>query len=294
MAKTVLLDFTSTKQSTYIDLQARMARRGVVINRYAFNSTPEGARLASAHFAVILNEGDPFDLHWRATDDRKAACHRVETGQFHIAPAMMPLDVAWEGRRPGGVIAFAQEFFHSVAEELFNGKIPHIRAQAARSDPIVQHLCSTLCGKIGRREPHIAMCAERIAAMLAGHLMATFGEGTRPPQPPKGGLTLAQQRRVITYIEEHIGEDICLADLASEAGLSRHHFCRAFKQSVGETPCRYAHFRLMHEAKRQLVTNRKTVTKIAHELGFSSSNHFASAFRRHTGMSPTEFRRHHA
>lgn len=48
MAKTILLDFTSTMQSTYVDLQARMARRGVVINRYAFNSTPEGAaRLGS-------------------------------------------------------------------------------------------------------------------------------------------------------------------------------------------------------------------------------------------------------
>ena len=119
--------------------------------------------------------------------------------------------------------------------------------------------------------------------------------GRRPSRPssPRRSTPPSRARRLIAYIEEHIGEDICLADLAAEAGLSRHYFCRAFKQSLGETPCRYAHLRLMRLAQEQLLGSRKTVTEIAHELGFSSSNHFASAFRRHTGMSPTEFRRHH-
>jgi AraC family transcriptional regulator len=34
----------------------------------------------------------------------------------------------------------------------------------------------------------------------------------------------------------------------------------------------------------------KTVTEIAYELGFSSSQHFATAFKRHSGVSPRQFR----
>jgi len=213
----------------------------------------------------------------------------------HLIPAHTSVHVAWTGTQRAGVIAFVPDFFRANAEELFDGTVPDIPLRVALNDQIVRHLIAALCSKIGRTETHIALCADQTAAVLASYLLATFGVTNKPMTPPhKGGLSMSQQRRVIAYIESHVGEDIHLVDLAAEAGLSRHHFCRAFKQSFGETPCRYAHPRLMHEAKQHLLGRRHTITEIAHELGFSSSNYFSHAFRKHTGMTPEEFRRRNA
>lgn len=295
MPKTILLDFISPFKTPYANVQSRLVRTGVVISRADFNSTPDGARLGTAQFTVILHEGAPFDFHWRRPDDRSPSQSRVENGQFHLIPAHTPVHLAWTGTQRAGVIAFVPDFFRAIAEELFDGTVPDIPPRVALDDPIVRHLVAALCAKIGRKEPHIALCADQIAAVLASHLLATFGATNKTLTPPlKGGLSMAQQRRVIAYIESHVGEDIHLVDLATEAGLSRHHFCRAFKQSFGETPYHYANSRLMHEAKQHLLGKRQTITEIAHELGFSSSNYFSHAFHKHTGMTPEEFRRRNA
>jgi AraC family transcriptional regulator len=295
MPKTTLLDFVSPFKTPYADLQARLVRTGVVISRYDFNSTPNGARLGAVQFAVILHEGIPFDFHWRRPDDPLPFQARVKTGQFHLIPAHTPVHVAWTGTQRAGVVAFVPDHFRAIAEDLFGGTVPEIPPRVALDDLVVRHLVAALCGKIGRTEPHIALCADQIATVLASHLLATFGVTSKPlTPPPKGGLSMSQQRRVIAYTESHVGEDIHLVDLAAEAGLSRHHFCRAFKQTFGETPCHYANTRLMHEAKQHLLGRRQTITEIAHELGFSSSNYFSHAFRKHTGMTPEEFRRRNA
>jgi len=60
MPKTILLDFISPFKTPYANLQARLVRTGVVISRYDFNSTPDGVRLGTAQFTVILHEGTPL------------------------------------------------------------------------------------------------------------------------------------------------------------------------------------------------------------------------------------------
>ncbi|PKP68839.1 MAG: AraC family transcriptional regulator, partial [Alphaproteobacteria bacterium HGW-Alphaproteobacteria-5] len=69
------------------------------------------------------------------------------------------------------------------------------------------------------------------------------------------------------------------------------HFQRAFKQSFGETPCRYAHNTVMAAAVELVLGTRKSITEIALALGFENFGNFSTAFKRHTGMSPEAFRR---
>jgi AraC family transcriptional regulator len=113
--------------------------------------------------------------------------------------------------------------------------------------------------------------------------------GFRPEN--RGGLAPWQQRIVTTHIEEHFAEHIPIATVAQLVRLSRFHFCRVFKQTFETTPHRYQTNCRIERAKLLLATPAAAVTDIGLAVGFSSSNAFATTFRKATGFTPTAYRR---
>lgn len=96
--------------------------------------------------------------------------------------------------------------------------------------------------------------------------------------------------RVLTYIEGHMGQMLSPQDLANVAGLSESWFKAKFRRVVGFTPADYVMRRKIDLAKELLTTTNRPVTDIAFNLGFASSQYFATAFRRYVNCSPSEFR----
>src|SRR5262249_45446330 len=119
--------------------------------------------------------------------------------------------------------------------------------------------------------------------------------GCFPAQPDvgatRGGLTTRALRRVREHIDAHLTENITLEALAEIAGLSRCHFARAFKQSVGTAPHAYLLQRRLERAQQLLNETELSLCQVALESGFSDQSHFSSCFRRHFGESPRSFRR---
>lgn len=107
----------------------------------------------------------------------------------------------------------------------------------------------------------------------------------------RGGLAPRALRKVRDYIDGHLTENIRLEMLAAVAGLSRCHFARAFKQSVGTSPHAYVMQRRLEQAERLLADTDLSLIRIALDSGFSDQSHFSSCFRRHFGVSPRSFRR---
>jgi AraC family transcriptional regulator len=133
---------------------------------------------------------------------------------------------------------------------------------------------------------------EALGTLLVYELVR-LNRGMPRVQPQiRGGLAPWQQRAAIGYIEEHLNEQISLATLADVVRLSSpYYFCRLFKQSVGMPPHRYQTRRRMEHAKLLLARRAVSVTDISLTVGFGSSNAFATAFRKATGFTPTEYRR---
>jgi AraC family transcriptional regulator len=101
-----------------------------------------------------------------------------------------------------------------------------------------------------------------------------------------------RQKRVVEFIEEHLAEEISLAALAGLVDLSLYHFARAFKQSFGAPPHRYHMARRMDRARSLLQRPALSVTQIGIQIGFRETSSFTTAFRKFTGLTPTEYRRH--
>jgi len=116
--------------------------------------------------------------------------------------------------------------------------------------------------------------------------------GTLQVVPSRGssGLQRYKLRRVMAYIEASIGGPISLDDLASVAGVSRFHFHRQFRKSVGVTPHEYVLRARIERAKGLLTDSDLTVGEVSGAVGFADQSHFSNIFRKLTAMTPRGFR----
>ena len=104
------------------------------------------------------------------------------------------------------------------------------------------------------------------------------------------GLATWQRQAVCDYIEENLPQDISLAELAAIAGLNPYHFCRAFKEAVGEPPHRYQISRRIERAKALLADPALSVSDVAMAVGYNNPDRFSTLFRQATGHSPRAYR----
>jgi AraC family transcriptional regulator len=133
---------------------------------------------------------------------------------------------------------------------------------------------------------------EALGIVLAHELARLHAGPTQAAVAPiRGGLAAWQQRTVVEFLEEHLSDQVSLAQLAQLVRLSPYHFCRAFKQSFDVPPHRYHKGRRIERAKALLAKPELSVTDVALEVGFSETSSFTTAFRRLTGHTPTDYRR---
>lgn len=104
--------------------------------------------------------------------------------------------------------------------------------------------------------------------------------------PEKPSLDIAD---VIEYIENHPDEQIYISELATKAGLSISRLKTKFKQEIGIPPAEYILRCKIEQAKQLLSQNQMSITQIAFALNFSSSQYFATVFKRFAQMTPTEY-----
>ncbi len=104
------------------------------------------------------------------------------------------------------------------------------------------------------------------------------------------GLPRYKLRRVMAYVDARIGGPISLHDLATVAGVSRFHFHRQFRKSVGVTPHEYVLRVRIERAKGLLTGSDLTVGEVSGAVGFADQSHFSNIFRKLTAMTPRSFR----
>jgi AraC-like DNA-binding protein len=112
-----------------------------------------------------------------------------------------------------------------------------------------------------------------------------------PPASSVGGVAPRALQRIREYIEQHLEENIELEVLAGIAALSKWHFARAFKQSVGVPPHFYLMQRRLELARKLLAETELSLGQIALKTGFSDQSHFSHRFRVFFGTTPRSFRR---
>ncbi len=131
------------------------------------------------------------------------------------------------------------------------------------------------------------MLIETASLFLAARLLQTHSDPEIMGRPvARQKLDDVRLKRVLTHIEDHLFNDISVADIADVACLSVFHFTRAFTASVGSPPNRYVSRRRLDAAKELVAGGRGSLIEIALSCQFSSQSSFTRAFRRETGLKP--------
>jgi AraC family transcriptional regulator len=120
---------------------------------------------------------------------------------------------------------------------------------------------------------------------------AVVGAAGATPRPVRASARdVRRVSDVLRYIELHADDDLDLKTLASVAIMSKYHFLRTFRHTVGMTPHQFVLNVRMRRAAVRLASSFEPVSTIAFEAGFGDLSSFNGRFRRVFGMSPTAYR----
>ena len=113
------------------------------------------------------------------------------------------------------------------------------------------------------------------------------------PQPHPPGLepaTHPKVKRAVLLMEQHVGRNIPLEELASKLNLSPRQLERLFKAETGKSPRAFANVLRLRTAAWLLTSSDRTVADIASSCGFSDASHLGREFRKQFGVPPVMFR----
>jgi AraC family transcriptional regulator len=217
-----------------------------------------------------------------------------DPGTINLTPP--GVEGTWEAKASSraAVVVIRPEFISRAIDENWgadSSKV-EINKQFLVRDPVIEAITLNLAREAADGSPAGRLYAESGCEFLAHHLIYRYSNLSQTPPRSKGGLSSRRLRLVLEYIEDTLGQPIKLRELAALARISARHFERAFRQSTGSSPHGYVMDRRLHRARDLLINQPELpIEQIALRLGFSSSSHFSSAFRRQTGLTPTDFRK---
>ena len=244
---------------------------------------------ASAH-RLTLHLAGPVLIH-RTMDghhDRKWS----EKGHCSLLPAGVPVTRSFKGQSDFIVAHLSPAVVDEVAADVF-GKQPedvHLIDSLAVEDEMLGYLIQLLLTETESKASGTILFADLLSRGLALHLLRNYSSD-RPILPPPPAITGWRLRRALDHMRAYQDQNVTLAQLAEVAGLGQTQFARAFRAATGDPPHRYLIGLRIEKARHLLESTKLPIIEVALRCGFDQPNHFATMFRKVTGLTPSAYRK---
>jgi AraC-like DNA-binding protein len=162
------------------------------------------------------------------------------------------------------------------------------RAEALRASAEIRTLAQLMEQQFSEPGPESSLVLEGLARAMTWQAIRISGRTFTSSLPGRSGREHADAARQVldaTLYTARSARDVLASLPLSYRQLSRH-----FVEAFGLSPKQYQLHARINEARRLLRETRLGVTAVAMELGYCSSQHFATQFLAQTGLTPSEFR----
>jgi AraC family transcriptional regulator len=243
------------------------------------------------HALILTRDGPPTRVEAQI-DGGPLERFQVRSGQLKLLPVGQRILGQTDGlgiRRQVRLFFKPDLITHAIGADIDPSRVRLVRSMDLRN-PNILHAMAALGREVEKPGPMGRLYVESLVLVtlteLVRHHSTLMISANRSKPLPSRRL-----RRIIDYIEAHLGEDLSLLTLATEAGVSPAHLARAFKRAMGRSVHRYLLRRRLEWAAALLVSTEQTIAEIAIESGFSSQAHLTTAFRHLYGTTPAAYRR---
>ena len=154
---------------------------------------------------------------------------------------------------------------------------------------LLESLDSEQLALIEERIREIRSSSDLSLHQLTASLIELSEEGCRLMLNERQNESQKVIRKAVEYIQTHLGDDLSIDKCAKVVNLSGGYFANLFKKEIGTTFNQYVTQERLERAKKLLIQN-VPVQDIASELGYEHRRYFSDVFKKHTGMTPSEFK----
>ena len=125
---------------------------------------------------------------------------------------------------------------------------------------------------------------------IRGKYSGAQGQKAKIEQIQVKGNNDALMERVMNYMNEHLADpDLNVEKLTADVGISRAQLHRKLKEIAGVSAGEFIRNLRLEQAARLIEEGQINITQVAYSVGFSNQTHFSTVFKKHYGMSPSEY-----
>lgn len=228
----------------------------------------------------------------RGSEEWRAGGRRLRIGPGELLVATSPHVLRQDDRRapPGELYWLRLALGSAQAPEAaaIGEALDRHGLRAIRAPRSIAGLFERLLAEHRDVDEHSAWAVSAALHCLLADILRAFEAAPRGNGRAAPGHTVGA---ALSLIEDRLAEPLTVAELAAAVQLSTAQLHDRFLRETGYTPADYRARRRLARAKELLADPGLTVTDVALTLGFSTSQYFATFFRRFTGMSPRDHRR---
>jgi AraC family transcriptional regulator len=191
-------------------------------------------------------------------------------------------------------VYLTQEELAATCRQMYERDVQEVelRDEVKADDPAIHRTAMLIAHEAATGGAGSDLLVQSLSCQLSVHILRQHAHILFRGSPDHDGLTFRQERAVRDYIHQHLGENITLDDLAASVSLSRYHFARRFRVSTGSAPHEYVLQQRVARARTLLARTNQPLPEIALLCGFADQSHLNRVFKKHTGLSPGQYRRH--
>lgn len=275
----------------FVPAERNVARFHIVIRGHCFlrvEGQPDSLSMAHGDIAIIPHGAAHHIIDDLDTPSRPLSEVLSEVGYSGTGPLI------YGGGGFGcclvcGQFKFENELFHPLLDNL--PATLHIQGNESYNTTWLDSAMGFIAHEAATEQPGAFAIIDRLSEIIFIQVIRAYINASKSHIPFIAALRDTQISRALREIHNRPDLYWKAEKLGRIVGMSRSAFFNRFSELVGMTPHQYLSFVRMQKAGHFLATTQKPLNTIAESVGYTSEAAFSTAFKKHFGIRPGEYRK---